>query len=55
MYFRRKSRTATALAQCEEYTMMPQNVRDAGADPCIPSVPRYSSWMDNTNEGSTEE
>ncbi len=29
--------------------------KDAGADNLTPSVPQYFSWINNTNEGSTEE
>ncbi|MBQ9946312.1 MAG: hypothetical protein IJO68_07295 [Clostridia bacterium] len=29
--------------------------KDAGADNLTPSVPQYFSWVNNTNEGSTEE
>lgn len=29
--------------------------KDAGADNFTPSVPQYFSWINNTNEGSTEE
>ena len=28
---------------------------DAGADQTTPSIPQYFSWVNNTNEGSTEE
>lgn len=34
---------------------MQKNKRDAGADNLTPSVPQYFSWINNTNEGSTEE
>ena len=34
---------------------MIKNARDAGADNLTPSVPQYFSWINNTNEGSTEE
>lgn len=34
--------------------MMSKNVHDAGADQSTPSVPQYFSWLNNTNEGSTE-
>ncbi len=34
--------------------MLPKNVHDAGADQHTPSVPQYFSWINNTNEGSTE-
>lgn len=27
---------------------------EAGADNCTPSIPQYFSWINNTNEGSTE-
>lgn len=33
---------------------MIKNARDAGADQRTPSVPQYFSWINNTNEGSTE-
>ena len=35
--------------------MMKKTVQDAGADQLTPSVPQYFSWINNTNEGSTEE
>lgn len=35
--------------------MMIKNAKDAGADNSTPSVPQYFSWINNTNEGSTEE
>ena len=28
---------------------------EAGADKSTPSIPQYFSWINNTNEGSTEE
>ena len=31
-----------------------KTARDAGADQRTPSVPQYFSWINNTNEGSTE-
>jgi hypothetical protein len=31
-----------------------KTVKDAGADQRTPSVPQYFSWINNTNEGSTE-
>lgn len=34
---------------------MIKNARDAGADQRTPSIPQYFSWINNTNEGSTEE
>lgn len=34
---------------------MTKTVKDAGADNFTPSVPQYFSWINNTNEGSTEE
>lgn len=34
---------------------MVKTVKDAGADNLTPSVPQYFSWINNTNEGSTEE
>ncbi len=34
---------------------MIKNAKDAGADNFTPSVPQYFSWINNTNEGSTEE
>ncbi len=34
---------------------MIKNSRDAGADNLTPSVAQYFSWINNTNEGSTEE
>lgn len=34
---------------------MIKNRHDAGADNLTPSVPQYFSWINNTNEGSTEE
>lgn len=34
---------------------MNKNAREAGADNLTPSVPQYFSWINNTNEGSTEE
>lgn len=34
---------------------MIKNSKDAGADNSTPSVPQYFSWINNTNEGSTEE
>lgn len=34
---------------------MIKTVKDAGADNLTPSVPQYFSWINNTNEGSTEE
>lgn len=33
---------------------MIKNAREAGADNNTPSVPQYFSWINNTNEGSTE-
>ena len=35
--------------------MMLKTAKDAGADNFTPSVPQYFSWINNTNEGSTEE
>lgn len=32
-----------------------KNKKDAGADPFTPSIPQYFSWINNTNEGATEE
>ena len=32
-----------------------KNAKDAGADNFTPSVAQYFSWINNTNEGSTEE
>lgn len=34
---------------------MIKNKKDAGADNSTPSIPQYFSWINNTNEGSTEE
>lgn len=34
---------------------MLKTAKDAGADNFTPSVPQYFSWINNTNEGSTEE
>lgn len=34
---------------------MTKNKKDAGADQSTPSIPQYFSWINNTNEGSTEE
>lgn len=34
--------------------MIHKTARDAGADQRTPSVPQYFSWINNTNEGSTE-
>lgn len=34
--------------------MSDKTVRDAGADEKTPSIPQYFSWINNTNEGSTE-
>ncbi|MBQ8015563.1 MAG: hypothetical protein IJ264_05190 [Clostridia bacterium] len=34
---------------------MIKNAKDAGADNLTPSVPQYFSWINNTNEGATEE
>ena len=34
--------------------MMCKNAHDAGADRYTPSIPQYFSWINNTNEGSTE-
>ncbi|MBQ7101454.1 MAG: hypothetical protein IJN81_07465 [Clostridia bacterium] len=34
---------------------MIKNAKNAGADNFTPSVPQYFSWINNTNEGSTEE
>ncbi len=34
---------------------MIKTAKDAGADNFTPSVPQYFSWINNTNEGSTEE
>ena len=33
---------------------MVKTSKDAGADNFTPSVPQYFSWINNTNEGSTE-
>lgn len=33
---------------------MIKNAKDAGADNLTPSVPQYFSWINNTNEGSTQ-
>lgn len=33
---------------------MIKNKKDAGADQLTPSIPQYFSWINNTNEGSTE-
>ena len=33
---------------------MIKNAHEAGADQRTPSVPQYFSWINNTNEGSTE-
>ena len=34
---------------------MIKNAHDAGADQRTPSIPQYFSWINNTNEGATEE
>lgn len=34
---------------------MIKNANEAGADNLTPSIPQYFSWINNTNEGSTEE
>ena len=34
--------------------MVQKNAAEAGADERTPSVPQYFSWINNTNEGSTE-
>ena len=34
---------------------MNKNSKEAGADNLTPSIPQYFSWINNTNEGSTEE
>ena len=34
---------------------MNKTAKNAGADELTPSVPQYFSWINNTNEGSTEE
>ncbi|MBR3766735.1 MAG: hypothetical protein IKL10_00665 [Clostridia bacterium] len=34
---------------------MLKTAKDAGADNFTPSIPQYFSWINNTNEGSTEE
>ncbi len=34
---------------------MHKTAKDAGADNLTPSVPQYFSWINNTNEGSTEQ
>ena len=34
---------------------MKKTAKNAGADELTPSVPQYFSWINNTNEGSTEE
>lgn len=34
---------------------MIKNKKDAGADQLTPSIPQYFSWINNTNEGATEE
>ncbi len=34
---------------------MIKTAKDAGADNLTPSIPQYFSWINNTNEGSTEE
>ena len=34
---------------------MNKTAKNAGADNFTPSVPQYFSWINNTNEGSTEE
>ncbi len=34
---------------------MVKTAKDAGADNFTPSVPQYFSWINNTNEGSTQE
>ncbi len=34
---------------------MTKNAKDAGADNLTPSVAQYFSWINNTNEGATEE
>lgn len=33
---------------------MIKNAKEAGADNLTPSIPQYFSWINNTNEGSTE-
>ncbi len=35
-------------------TMPMKIASEAGADQRTPSVPQYFSWINNTNEGSTE-
>ena len=39
----------------KEATMSHKIASEAGADSRTPSVPQYFSWINNTNEGSTEE
>ena len=34
---------------------MKKIAKNAGADELTPSIPQYFSWINNTNEGSTEE
>ena len=34
---------------------MEKTYKEAGADNLTPSIPQYFSWINNTNEGSTEE
>ena len=34
---------------------MSKTAKNAGADEFTPSIPQYFSWINNTNEGSTEE
>ena len=34
---------------------MIKTAKNAGADELTPSIPQYFSWINNTNEGSTEE
>ena len=34
---------------------MKKTAKNAGADELTPSIPQYFSWINNTNEGSTEE
>ena len=34
---------------------MEKTAKNAGADNFTPSIPQYFSWINNTNEGATEE
>ena len=43
----------SSLKTIKESTMI-KTADKAGADNSTPSVPQYFSWINNTNEGSTE-